>query len=168
MSNYFKNLIQEVPKILSNYFKNQIQEDSFKLLQISVIRDPQDSFKLLQKPDTRGPRDSLKLHTSKTKHRVPEILSNYFKNEARSILRDSFKLKLQKQNKMDPQDFFKLFQKRNTRDFWNKFNNKTEGVLEILSNYFKTNQKLSPEILLNYFKNKTKWLPEILSNHFKN
>ena len=135
----------------TDYFKNK-----------SDKRSPRFFKNVFQK---KGPWSSLKLGTSKTRYkRHPKIFLNYFKNkrwypkrsptifeatsktkEFQEIFlgtrspRDSFEL-LQKQKK-NPRNSFKLLQKQKgkwfSRFFQNFFKNKTSGVPEILSNYFK-------------------------------
>ena len=139
-----------IPEILSSYFKNKTQ---------GVLK--------------------ILIKCAKTIHRkIPEILSkhlttnygtplNYFKNKTMDP-RDSFRL-LQKQDKGSPR-FFQITSKikhKGCPRFFQLLQKQTQGVAEILSNYFKKKTR-ETRILSNYFKNKIQGNPEFLSDYFKN
>ena len=86
---------QWIPEIISNYFKNKTRGplDVFKLC-TSKTRD-KGSLRFFQTTSKTKPNESTTFFqiTSKTKHKkVPEILSNSFKNKIQKGSRDSFKL----------------------------------------------------------------------------
>ena len=160
--NCVKKKTKGVPEILQ--ITSKIRYKRFPRFSQTTSRTKQkgsrDSAKLPQKQDKESPRD-LWNYTSKTRHGVPDILSNYFKNKTRNL--------------RDPTYYIKK---------------KTKGIPEILQitsktrwmipEILRTASKAKPEILRtiqienkrgrrdpsNYFKNHTQGVPEILSNYF--
>ena len=139
---YFKNRAQEVPEILSTTWKtNQNGSPKFfptipktkqkpgftRFLQTKyfIIKTKVSSrfFKLLQKPDTRVPevlsnyfknKPRFFQTTLKKTQGIPQILSNYFKNQTQGFP-EIFQTALKTRHKI-PRHSFKLFQRQDTRD----------------------------------------------------
>ena len=171
LSNYCRNIIQEVPKILSNCLKTR--HISFKLLQNP---DPRDWFKLIQNSKPKKDLRFFKI-CPQANHKIS---SNWFKIQNQKRTRHSSKL-LQKQNKRNPRNSmsyfrnkmwhpqvsFRLLQKPGTwvLQFLLITSKTNQGISEILSNYSKNKRKRISRILSKYFRNKTHQVLEIFSNY---
>ena len=121
LSNYFKNKTREIPnsfKLLQNQYRKIQQNtsktehkgsrDCFKLLHFSKQKVSPRFFQTLKIKQKRSPR-FFKLCTFKTRKGISKILSNYFKNRTKAVP-EIFSNYFIFENRMSPQDFFKLLQ----------------------------------------------------------
>ena len=156
----------ESTRFVWNYFKNKSHRgprDSFKLLQKQNTRGHRDSFKQLKK-NTKNYRDCSKLF-EKQNTRGSEILLNYFKRETYEIKEIFFKF-LQKQDPQGFSSFFQICWKTTQKypqDFTSKTNGLRDCFNKLVLK--KQNTRVS-KVLSSYFKSKTQGVPEILSNYF--
>ena len=114
-------------------------------LKTRARKGPWDSVKLVQTIDTRVPRDSFKLGTSKTRRwRPPRFFQTIYLKKTKGFSR-LFQITSKIKYKVSLRFFLTIYFKNKTQEILeilsNNFKNKTHGVLEIFSNYLKNNTR---------------------------